>query len=189
MGYPSFTCEGISQFVKHCNPMVFEIDLWQCALHSSGPYCKFARLSCPFDSLCIVKQHIHGVEKHTSTALQHLLHSHSSQCNTTQSCETDLPRGAESQAHRILSDWGLSWGVPILSRALLRGLRPQVHGSYGLSLFQNPLQAIPGVQPHPASLAVGPQHIAYLGCNVLHYVSSALSGFGHVTCSSQFTAK
>lgn len=83
--------------------------------------------------------------------------------------EANLPGWAELQAHWVFPRRGLRGGIPILSGALLCREGSQVCGGNGLSLLQNPLQAISRVQPYSAALAVGPQHIAYLGRNVLHY--------------------
>lgn len=80
-----------------------------------------------------------------------------------------LPRGAEHQAGGVLSDRGVSrGGVAVFPRALLSVERPQIHRRNGLGLLQHPLQPVSGVQPCPAALAVGPQHVAYFGCDVLH---------------------
>ena len=47
----------------------------------------------------------------------------------------------------------------------------------GFGLLQNPLQAITGVQPHPAALAVRLQHIADFGCNILQRIAGIV---GHL---------
>jgi hypothetical protein len=80
----------------------------------------------------------------------------------------DLPGWAELQTHWVFPRRGLRGGVPILSGVLLCREGSQVCGGNGLSLLQNPLQAVSRVQPYSAALAIRPQHIAYLGSNVLH---------------------
>lgn len=80
----------------------------------------------------------------------------------------DLPGWAELQTHWVFPRRGLRRGVSILSGVLLCREGSQVCGGNGLSLLQNPLQAVSCVEPYSAALAIGPQHIAYLGSNVLH---------------------
>ncbi len=87
---------------------------------------------------------------------------------TTGQQRADLPGWAELQTHWVFPRRGLRGGIPILSGVLLCREGSQVCGGNGLSLLQNPLQPVSRVQPYSAALAIRPQHIAYLGSNVLH---------------------